>query len=41
MPVCCFLTAWKKGFARLFPIPVVSVSIGIVTLLFNMREVLP
>ena len=41
MPVCCFLTAWKKGFARLFPIPVVSVSIGIVTLLLNMREVLP
>jgi hypothetical protein len=41
MPVCCFLTAWRSGFARLFPIPVVSVSAGIVTLLLNMREVLP
>lgn len=40
MPVCCFLSAWRKGLARLFPIPVVAVSIGIVTLLFNMREVL-
>jgi len=41
MPVCCFLTAWKQRFARLFPIPVVSVSVGIVTLLLNLREVLP
>jgi len=41
MPVCCFLSAWRKGFARLFPIPVTAVSIGIVTLLLNMREVLP
>jgi len=40
MPVCCFLTAWRKGFSRLFPIPVVAVSIGIVTLLLNMQEVL-
>lgn len=41
MPICCFLTAWRKGFARLFPLPVVAVSIGIVTLLLNMREVIP
>lgn len=41
MPACCFLSAWKKGFARLFPIPVASVSVGIVTLLINMKEVLP
>ena len=39
MPVCCFLTAWKRPFSHLFPIPVLAVSIGIVTLLFNMREV--
>jgi hypothetical protein len=40
MPVCCFLSAWKKGLAHLFPIPVVAVSIGVVTLLLNMKEVL-
>jgi hypothetical protein len=40
MPVCCFLAAWKKGLAHLFPIPVVAVSIGVVTLLLNMKEVL-
>jgi hypothetical protein len=39
MPVCCFLTAWKKSFAHLFPIPVLAVSVGIVTLLFNIGEV--
>jgi len=40
MPVCCFLSAWRKGFARLFPIPVTAVSIGIVALLLNFGEVL-
>lgn len=40
MPVCCFLSAWRKGFARLFPIPVTAVSIGIATLLLNIGEVL-
>jgi hypothetical protein len=40
MPVCCFLSAWRKGFARLFPIPVTAVSIGIVALLLNIGEVL-
>jgi hypothetical protein len=40
MPVCCFLSAWKKGLAHLFPIPVIAVSVGVVTLLFNMKEVL-
>lgn len=39
MPICCFLTAWRKAFARLFPVPVIAVSIGIVTLLLNMQEV--
>jgi hypothetical protein len=33
MPFCCFLTAWHKTFRYLFPIPVLSVLIGIVALL--------
>lgn len=33
MPVCCFLTAWRKPLWRLFAIPVLSVGIGIVALL--------
>jgi hypothetical protein len=30
MPTCCFLSAWKKPFRHLFPIPVVSVAAGII-----------
>jgi hypothetical protein len=41
MPLCCFLSAWRRGFARLFPIPVIAVSIGIVTLVLNIGELLP
>ena len=33
MPLCCFLTAWRKPFRFFFPIPVLSVLIGIVALL--------
>ena len=33
MPLCCFLTAWRKSLKNLFPIPVASVLIGIVALL--------
>ncbi|MGB5080765.1 MAG: hypothetical protein WBO23_08480 [Burkholderiales bacterium] len=33
MPICCFLTAWRKPLRHLFPIPVLSVGIGIVALL--------
>lgn len=33
MPICCFLTAWRKPLRQLFPIPVLSVGIGIVALL--------
>jgi len=29
MPTCCFLTAWRPGFRRLFPIPVLAVLIGL------------
>jgi len=33
MPVCCFLTAWKKPFRHLFPIPVCAATIGILAIL--------
>jgi len=35
MPVCCFLTAWKKPFRDLFPIPVVAATIGILAVLLG------
>lgn len=35
MPLCCFLTAWKKQFRYLFPIPVISVSLGIIPILIG------
>ena len=41
MPLCCFLSAWRQPFARLFPIPVMAVSIGILTLVLEIGEVLP
>lgn len=30
MPACCFLSAWRKPFRCLFPIPVCSVLVGII-----------
>jgi hypothetical protein len=33
MPLCCFLTAWRKPFRNLFPIPIISLSTGIIALL--------
>jgi hypothetical protein len=35
MPLCCFLTAWRPQFRHLFPIPVVCVLAGIVSLLIG------
>ncbi|MEY2482166.1 MAG: hypothetical protein QOK24_694 [Verrucomicrobiota bacterium] len=35
MPLCCFLTAWRKPFRHFFPIPVLSVAAGIVFLLLG------
>ena len=29
MPACCFMTAWRTGFRYLFPIPVISVLVGL------------
>jgi hypothetical protein len=33
MPLACFLTAWQPPFRQLFPIPVLGVLAGIVSLL--------
>jgi hypothetical protein len=35
MPLCCFLTAWRKPFRHLFPLPVASVLVGIVCFLMG------
>ena len=35
MPLCCFLTAWRKPFRHLFPVPVISVLAGIVFFLMG------
>ncbi|HVT99030.1 MAG TPA: hypothetical protein VHE33_16110 [Acidobacteriaceae bacterium] len=35
MPLCCFLSAWRKPFRHLFPIPVVSIAVGVVAILFG------
>lgn len=35
MPLCCFLTAWKKSFRHLFPIPVIAVVAGISPIVFG------
>lgn len=33
MPLCCYLTAWRKPFRHLFPIPVLSVAVGTILVL--------
>lgn len=35
MPACCFLAAWKKPFRHLFPVPVISVAMGIIPILLG------
>ena len=35
MPICCFLSAWRKPLRHLFPIPVVAVATGVVALLIG------
>lgn len=32
MPLCCFLTVWHSAFRHLFPFPVISVLIGLLSL---------
>ena len=34
MPTCCFLSAWRKSFRHLFPIPVIGALIGICLTLY-------
>jgi len=38
MPLCCFLTAWKKRFRFLFPIPVLGVMTGVVPILLGWKS---
>ena len=33
MPTVCFLTAWKKPFRHIFPLPVILVAIALISLL--------
>jgi hypothetical protein len=33
MPLCCYLTAWRKRFRHFFPIPVISVALGVILVL--------
>jgi hypothetical protein len=35
MPVCCFLSAWHKPLRHLFPVPVLAVSTGILSILIG------
>jgi hypothetical protein len=35
MPVCCFLSAWRKPWRHLFPVPVLSVTTGILSILLG------
>lgn len=35
MPVCCFLSAWRKPMRHLFPVPVLSVTTGILAILIG------
>ena len=35
MPVCCFLSAWRKPLRHLFPIPVLAVAVGAIAILIG------
>ena len=35
MPVCCFLSAWRKPLRHLFPVPVIAVTTGILAILIG------
>ena len=36
MPLCCYLSAWKRSMRLLFPIPVVASVIGVLLLLVSL-----
>ena len=35
MPLCCFLSAWRKPLLHLFPIPVLSITTGLLAILIG------
>ena len=35
MPLCCFLSAWRKPLRHLFPIPVISITTGLLAILIG------
>jgi hypothetical protein len=35
MPLCCFLSAWRKPLRHLFPVPVLAVTTGVLAILFG------
>ena len=35
MPLCCYLTAWKKYFRHLFPLPVLCIGTGIIAFIYG------
>lgn len=35
MPLCCFLSAWRKPLRHFFPIPVLSVTTGLLAILIG------
>jgi hypothetical protein len=35
MPVCCFLSAWRKPLRHLFPVPVLTVTAGFLSILIG------
>ncbi len=35
MPLCCFLTAWRTPFRWLFPVPVLSLAVGVACMLMS------
>ena len=35
MPLCCFLSAWRKPLRHLFPIPVLSITTGLLAILIG------
>ena len=39
MPLLCYLTAWRKPFRHFFAIPVLSVGVGIILVLFGWLSV--
>jgi hypothetical protein len=38
MPATCFLTAWREPMRHLFPIPVIAVTVAVVSLLAGWRQ---